>query len=134
MKPGDVVVIGAFDEVPEHWFRVEEVLEDCVTGFAITGPLSVHDSFIIDYTHVGDLKSAMGLAARLVVGKALAIDANGFGLDEMTDDRAVVLDYQTWRETPRGEGYLDRIRRWEERKGREVVPSRVGELVAPSAL
>jgi hypothetical protein len=76
----------------------------------------------------------MGLAARLVVGKALAIDANGFGLDEMTDDRAVVLDYQTWRETPRGEGYLDRIRRWEERKGREVVPSRVGELVAPSAL
>jgi hypothetical protein len=40
MKPGDVVVIGAFDEVPEHWFRVEEVLEDCVTGFAITGPLA----------------------------------------------------------------------------------------------
>lgn len=40
MKPGDVVVIAAFDEVPEHWFRVEEVLEDCVTGVAITGPLA----------------------------------------------------------------------------------------------
>lgn len=40
MKPGDVVVIGAFDEVPEHWFRVEEVLEDCVTGVALTGPLA----------------------------------------------------------------------------------------------
>lgn len=32
MKPGDVVVIGAFDEVPEHWFRVEEVLDECITG------------------------------------------------------------------------------------------------------
>ena len=43
MKPGDVVVIGAFDEVPEHWFRVEEVLDDCVTGVALTGPLAGED-------------------------------------------------------------------------------------------
>jgi hypothetical protein len=40
MKPGDVVVVGAFDDVPEHWFRVEDVLEDCVTGVAVTGPLA----------------------------------------------------------------------------------------------
>ena len=40
MKPGDVVVIGAFDEVPEHWFQIDEVLEDCVTGVALTGPLA----------------------------------------------------------------------------------------------
>jgi hypothetical protein len=39
MKPGDVVVIGAFDEVPEHWFRVEDVYEDCIAGVALTGPL-----------------------------------------------------------------------------------------------
>jgi hypothetical protein len=39
MKPGDVVVIGAFDEVPEHWFRVDEVFEDCIAGVALTGPL-----------------------------------------------------------------------------------------------
>ncbi len=96
--------------------------------------LSVHDSFIIDYTHVGDLKAAMGLAARLVVGKALAIDANGFGLDEMTGERVVVLDYQSWRETPRGKGYLDRISGWEKRKGREVVHYGAGELVAPSTV
>jgi len=38
MKAGDVVVIGAFDDVPEHQFRVEEVLDDCVTGVALTGP------------------------------------------------------------------------------------------------
>lgn len=40
MKPGDVVVIAAFDEVPEHWFEIGEVLDDCVTGTAITGPLA----------------------------------------------------------------------------------------------
>ena len=40
MKPGDVVVIAAFDEVPEHWFEIEEVLDDCVTGVALTGPLA----------------------------------------------------------------------------------------------
>jgi hypothetical protein len=39
MKAGDVVVIGAFDDVPEHWFEIEEVLDDCVTGVALTGPL-----------------------------------------------------------------------------------------------
>ncbi|WP_170775621.1 hypothetical protein [Ruegeria lacuscaerulensis] len=40
LNPGDVVVIHAFDDVPEHLFRVEEVFEDCVTGFAVTGPLA----------------------------------------------------------------------------------------------
>ncbi len=40
LSPGDVVVIRAFDDVPEHLFRVEEVFEDCVTGFAVTGPLA----------------------------------------------------------------------------------------------
>jgi hypothetical protein len=39
MDPGDVVLIKAFDDVPEHWFRVEEVYEDCITGQALTGPL-----------------------------------------------------------------------------------------------
>lgn len=40
MKPGDVVTIKAFDDVPEHEFLVEEVHEDCVTGVALTGPLA----------------------------------------------------------------------------------------------
>ena len=40
MKPGDVVVIAAFDDVPEHEFRIDEVLDDCVTGFAVTGPFA----------------------------------------------------------------------------------------------
>ena len=40
LTPGCVVVIAAFDDVPEHSFRVEEVFEDCVTGMALTGPLA----------------------------------------------------------------------------------------------
>ncbi|NOD99837.1 hypothetical protein GS610_21740 [Ruegeria sp. HKCCD6228] len=40
LNPGDVVVVCAFDDVPEHLFRVEEVFEDCVTGHAVTGPLA----------------------------------------------------------------------------------------------
>ncbi|MBM2295123.1 hypothetical protein JQX09_24745 [Sulfitobacter pseudonitzschiae] len=40
LKEGTVVVIRAFDDVPEHLFRISEVHEDCVTGYAITGPLA----------------------------------------------------------------------------------------------
>ena len=40
MRPGDVVVVQAFDDVPEHEFLVQEVFEDCVTGVALTGPLA----------------------------------------------------------------------------------------------
>lgn len=39
MEPGSIVLIRAFDDVPEHLFRVEEVYEDCITGKALTGPL-----------------------------------------------------------------------------------------------
>ena len=38
MESGDVVLIRAFDDVPEHLFRVEEVFEDCITGHPLTGP------------------------------------------------------------------------------------------------
>ena len=40
VRPGDVVTIMAFDDVPEHLFLVDEVLEDFVTGFAVTGDLA----------------------------------------------------------------------------------------------
>jgi hypothetical protein len=40
IKPGDVVTILAFDDVPEHQFLVDEVHDDCVTGVALTGPLA----------------------------------------------------------------------------------------------
>lgn len=40
IRPGDVVTIRGFDDVPEHVFRVEEVHDDCITGVALTGPLA----------------------------------------------------------------------------------------------
>ena len=39
MEPGSIVLIRAFDDVPEHLFRVEEAYQDCITGQALTGPL-----------------------------------------------------------------------------------------------
>ena len=39
LRPGSIVVIAAFDDVPEHRFRIDEVHDDCVTGVALTGPL-----------------------------------------------------------------------------------------------
>jgi hypothetical protein len=40
VRPGDVVIVLAFDEVPEHLFLIEEVLDDYMTGVALTGPLA----------------------------------------------------------------------------------------------
>ena len=40
IQPGSIVAISAFDDVPEHLFRVDEVHDNCVTGVALTGPLA----------------------------------------------------------------------------------------------
>jgi hypothetical protein len=40
IQPGDVVVIRAFEDVPSHAFLVHSVEEDCITGVALSGPLS----------------------------------------------------------------------------------------------
>lgn len=39
-KEGDLIVIRAFDDIPEHLFRIQEVHDDCITGHATTGPLA----------------------------------------------------------------------------------------------
>jgi hypothetical protein len=40
LHTGAVVIIAAFDEVPEHQFVIHTVELDCVTGIALTGPLA----------------------------------------------------------------------------------------------
>jgi hypothetical protein len=40
IKPGDVVVIRAFEDVLRHTFLVHSVEDDCITGVALSGPLS----------------------------------------------------------------------------------------------
>lgn len=39
LTEGLIVVIAAFDDIPEHRFVIQTVEDDCVTGFALTGPL-----------------------------------------------------------------------------------------------
>ncbi|WP_282048086.1 hypothetical protein [Sulfitobacter mediterraneus] len=40
LQEGDVIVIRAFDDWPEHLFEVDETFDDCVSGYSITGPLA----------------------------------------------------------------------------------------------
>ena len=37
---GCIVMIAAFDDIPEHSFLVHEVHSDCITGIAQSGPLA----------------------------------------------------------------------------------------------
>ncbi|WP_171167018.1 hypothetical protein [Ruegeria sp. HKCCA0370] len=86
--------------------------------------LSVHDSFIIDYTRVGELKRVMAEASAEVAGAPLPTSNKFYGLDEQADPNADhVKDYVIWRQTARSEAYLQRLAEHERRTGREVVPS-----------
>ncbi len=40
LTPGCTVLLAGFDDIPAHQFLVEEVHEDCITGTALTGPLT----------------------------------------------------------------------------------------------
>ncbi|GGC24819.1 hypothetical protein GCM10011363_46570 [Marivita lacus] len=39
IREGDIVVIRAGEDWPEHLFRVDDVWGDCVGGVSLTGPL-----------------------------------------------------------------------------------------------
>lgn len=38
LQVGTIVLLIAFDDVPEHLFEIHSVEEDCVTGIALSGP------------------------------------------------------------------------------------------------
>lgn len=40
LRPGDIILIRAFDDIPQHRFRVDFVFEDCVGGYSLEGPLA----------------------------------------------------------------------------------------------
>jgi hypothetical protein len=82
--------------------------------------LSVHDSFIVDYTRVGELKRVMADASKEVVGRALPVSAKALGLDEM--EVAYRTDYVAWFQTPRTLGFIERMKDWEDKTGAIVVP------------
>ncbi len=88
--------------------------------------LSVHDSYIIDYTRVGELKRVMAAASEEVAGAPLPTSNQFYGLDEQDDPNADYLkDYVIWRQTARSERYLQRLEDHELRTGREVVPFKI---------
>ncbi len=92
----------------------------CAQGIPV---LSVHDSYIIDYTRVAELKRVMAEATLAEVGKALATSNESLGLDEPTKLNAQqVSDYVRWRQTARSDGYLGRLAEHEARTGRDIVP------------
>ena len=43
IKPGCIVLIAGFDDIPEHEFRIEEIYEEFVTGMALPGPFAGED-------------------------------------------------------------------------------------------
>lgn len=40
LSPGVHILIRAFEDIPEHMFKIDEVYEDCVGGHSLTGPLA----------------------------------------------------------------------------------------------
>jgi hypothetical protein len=110
--------------------RIAEIVLRRLTAARIP-VLSVHDSFIIDYTQVKRLKLMMGLASRQVTGQALPVDQTYAGLEAFRDKPEVNLDFENWRETERSEGYLLRLKNWEERKGRTIIPYRTAYRAVP---
>jgi len=82
--------------------------------------LSVHDSFIVEYTRVGELRAVMGQASEAVVGRPLPSDSDGVGLDEIDADKREDLKERRDERVIRCEGYLARKTAWEERMGRPV--------------
>jgi hypothetical protein len=111
--------------------RIAEMVHRSFTRQGIP-VLSVHDSFIVDYTHVRNLKAAMRAASLAVVGRVLEVSHSGMGLDEMRadhEDADIINDFIAWRQAPRTAGYLKRLEGWEARVGKVVVPyDRVGRV------
>ncbi len=104
--------------------RIAEIVHRHFTAQGVP-VLSVHDSFIIDYTRVLELKQVMQEAAMAVVGSPLAVSENAVGLDEMwLNDTPlhVQQDFIQWTQPVRCDGYLQRLAEWEGKKGRVVVP------------
>ena len=40
IRPGCIVLIEGFDDIPEHEFRIDEVYQEFVTGMALSGPFA----------------------------------------------------------------------------------------------
>lgn len=128
LKKNPYLADGLFDDLGIRLMNLDaQITERVHRHFTEQGVpvLSVHDSYLIDYTRVAELKAMMARACEEVMGAPIPTSNRFFGLDEkMGMPGYVVLDYISWRQTPRCPGYLDRLRQHEQRTGTEVIPYR----------
>ena len=79
--------------------------------------LSVHDSYIVECSHLAEMKEAMVRASEAVVGMPLSISVKLADMPESVEatDEAI-QEHILGREVVRSQGYLDRLARFETRK------------------
>jgi len=39
LQPDQIVIIIPFQDIPRHLFQIDEIFEDCVSGYSLNGPL-----------------------------------------------------------------------------------------------
>ena len=84
--------------------------------------LSVHDSFIIEYNRLLELKHVMSLASQKVLGKEVPVSASGPGRDEFQElPLDAQQDFEGWRETERSKAYLERLADWEMKRNKVIT-------------
>ncbi|MDO6505310.1 hypothetical protein Q4525_20430 [Shimia thalassica] len=85
--------------------------------------LSVHDSYLVDCRHVGELRQVMAEASEEVVGRPLRSSYNIPGREEFVpvNDHALQWYIYSQEQSP-CEGYVQRVLRFQERTGRIVSP------------
>ena len=85
--------------------------------------LSVHDSYIINYMKLAELRQVMSKASREVVGRALPSSIKLPDMEEyadVTDEQ--IQDHIENRRTQRCVGYMDRVFDYQDRTGRSICP------------
>ena len=92
--------------------------------------LSVHDSYLVDCRHVGELRQVMLDASEEVTGRPLRMSYNIPGREEFEPVDEASLQKQVhdvrWavygKEQTACEGYVQRVLRFQERTGRVISP------------
>ncbi|MCG6560820.1 hypothetical protein MB818_21690 [Ruegeria sp. 1NDH52C] len=92
--------------------------------------LSVHDSYLVDCRHVGELRQVMRDASEEVTGRPLRLSYNIPGREEFEDVDEAALQKHVhdlrWavygKEQSACEGYVQRLLRFQERTGRVIGP------------
>lgn len=39
LQPDQIVIIAPFEDISRHLFQIDDIFEDCVSGYSLNGPL-----------------------------------------------------------------------------------------------